>query len=304
MERVRTGLYSAIFAATILASPVCPASNGQVRPRLSSPLLQSQRRSRLDLELSGDLAGVPAGETRYISREELLQLPQDSLTAEDGNFPHTAHVSGVPLDVLVHRFAAHPGADMALAICSDKYCAPYTRAYLAAHKPILVLNVNGEPPANWPKDADGSYMGPYLISNPRFTPSFSLLSHKDEQQIPWGVVRMEFRNEQRILATLAPRGPSAGRPLVQDGYRIAQQNCFRCHNLGGAGGKKAGLPWGVLAAWAAGSPDFFREYVRDPKSKNPKALMPGSPEYDSQTLRALAAYFRTFARAAAPEAVR
>lgn len=298
MERVRVGLCSAIFAAAILTNPVCSASNGQLRPRPSSPMLHRQRRSVLDLELSGDLAGVPAGAVRYISREELLRLPQDSFTVHDGNFPHTAGVSGVRLDVLVRRFAAQPGADLALGICSDKYCAPYTRAYFAAHKPILVLTVNGEGPAKWPKDPDGRYMGPYLISNPRFTPSFSVLSHQDEEQIPWGVVRVEFRDERRILATIAPRGPSASEPLVQDGYRIAQQNCFRCHNLEGAGGKKSGLTWQVLAAWATGSPDFFRAYVRDPKSKNPKAQMPGSAGYDSQTLRALTDYFRTFTRPA------
>ena len=302
MERVRVGLRSAIFAAAILANPVCPASNGRVRPRTSSPMLHKQRRSDLDLALSGDLADAPAGENRYISREDLLKLPQYSFTVRDANFPRSARVSGVRLDVLVRRLAAHPRADLVLAVCSDEYCAPYTRAYLAAHEPILVLNVNGNSPANWPKDPGGSDMGPYLIANPRFAPSFSVLSHGDEQQIPWGVVRVEFRDQKRTLATIAPRGPSASDVLVEDGYRIAQQNCFRCHYLDGVGGRKSGLTWQVLAAWAAGSPGFFAAYVRDPRSKNPKAHMPGSPAYDSQTLRALTSYFRTFVRPAAPGA--
>jgi mono/diheme cytochrome c family protein len=260
-------------------------------------MLQRQRHSNSDLEMSGDLVGVPFGGVRYVSRHDLLRLPQQTFTVtRDENFSHPTQVSGVPLAVLAQSFAKSPAAGLVLAICTDRYCAPYPQAYLVAHKPIVVLQIDGKSPARWPKDADGSNMGPYLISNPNFTPSFEILSHLDEEQIPWGVVRLEFRDQREVLGAIAPRGPRAKDALVQDGYRIAQQNCFRCHNLGNAGGLKSGLTWNVLSTWASGSPEFFTAYVRDPKAKNAKAHMPGNPEYDSETLRALAAYFQTFSR--------
>ena len=90
-------------------------------------------------------------------------------------------------------------------------------------------------------------MGPYMISNPKFTPSFKILSHADEAQIPWGVVRLEFRDEKTVFGMIAPRGPHAQDREVQNGLRIAEQNCFRCHNAGREGGRKSGRSWEFLA---------------------------------------------------------
>jgi len=87
---------------------------------------------------------------------------------------------------------------------------------------------------------------------------------------------------------------------VQGGYRIAQQNCLRCHNMGGEGGEKAARPWLVLAAWASASPEYFSAYVRDPKKKNRHAEMPGNPSYDGATIQALREYFATFLSAEKP----
>jgi len=55
--------------------------------------------------------------------------------------------------------AAHPASDMAVAICSDKYRANYPRGYLAALQPLLVLEIDGQPPAARPKDAETHTMG-------------------------------------------------------------------------------------------------------------------------------------------------
>lgn len=258
--------------------------------------LHTARASSSDLELGGDLAGLPPGSTRYIARDELLALPQVTYTVTgDENFAGPTVVSGAPLEKLAQIFAAAPKSDMVIAICDDKYAAPYPRGYLSEHHPLLVLTVDGNPPAGWPKDPEGgSNMGPYLISNPAFKPSLKILSHTDEPQIPWGVVRLEFRSEKQVYGTIAPRGPHAHDPLVQAGYRIAGQNCFRCHNMDGEGGLKAGHPWQVLSAWATSGPDYFAAYIRNPRAKSPNAQMPGNPDYDDMTLKALTAYFQTF----------
>jgi mono/diheme cytochrome c family protein len=263
----------------------------------SLPVLRVERGSPSDLELGGDLAGLPSGTTRYLRYDDLLTLPQVSYTVtDDANFSGPTEVSGVPLEELTREFAATPMSDMPVAICNDRYRANYPRAYIEQHHPLLVLRINGQPPAGWPKDHEthGYDMGPYLISHPRFTPAFKIFSHPDEAQIPWGVVRLEFRNEKTVFAAIAPRGPRDADKLVQDGYRIAQQNCFRCHNNGPEGGMKSGHPWLVLSAWATASPQYFADYVRNPQSRNPGAQMPGNPSYDDATIRALVAYFSTF----------
>ena len=259
--------------------------------------LHTNRASPLDLELGGDLANLPPNSARYITREDLLALPQVNFTVvNDANFTGPTQVSGIPVEELVRRFAAVPDSDITLAICHDKYLASYPRAYIAAHHPVLVLKINGQPPSAWPKDSEGHNLdiGPYLISHASFTPSFKILSHFDEPQIPWGVVRLEFRDENAVFAAIAPRGPQAQDQQVQAGYRIAQQKCFHCHNMGSEGGQKADRPWLVLSTWATASPSYFAAYVHNPKEKNPNAQMPSLPEYDDATLRALIAYFQTF----------
>ena len=214
---------------------------------------------------------------------------------DDANFTSAAKISGVPLEEPAQRLGAAPQSEAVIALCTDKYRSHYPRAYLAAHHPLLVLQINGKPPAQWPKDPGGNDMGPYLISQPHFTPSFKILSHSDEAQIPWGVVRLEFRDEHAIFDGIAPRGPQAGDAAVQAGFAIAQQNCFRCHNMGNEGGQKAKNSWIALAKIAATKPEFFAAYVRNPQAANPHTQMEGSPNYDDATLAALRAYFQTFA---------
>ena len=269
----------------------------------TSPAWQEKRQSPSDLEVSGALAGLPPGSTRYLTRDKLLALPQGKFTVtNDTNFSGPAKIRGVELEELARHLAASPASAMVVAVCDDAYASYYPRSYLAAHHPMLVLQVNGQPPSGWPKAAadHASDMGPYMISNPKFLPSFKVLSHTDEAQIPWGVIRIEFRAEKELLRAIAPRGPHAQDRDVQDGFRIAQQNCLRCHNAGIEGGQKSGLPWDFLGAKAAASPKDFGAYIRDPKAKNPQAQMYANPEYDDATLAALTAYFRTFSKPTKP----
>jgi mono/diheme cytochrome c family protein len=260
-----------------------------------APALRTARKSLTDLELGGDLAGVPEGETRFLSREDLLARPQHDYTvSDDSNFAHSVHISGVLLDHLLRDLSGSPTEDMVVAICDDKYHAYYPQEYLALHHPLLVLKVNSQPPSRWPKNR-GASMGPYLVSHPKFVPSFRVLSDDEEAQIPWGVVRIEFRNERKLIGAIAPHGPDANRDTVQSGFKIAQQNCFRCHNLGSDGGEKSGVPWQTLGVVAKASPAFFADYIRHPELKNPKTQMEGDPSFDDETISAVTKYFVEFA---------
>lgn len=115
------------------------------------------------------------------------------------------------------------------------------------------------------------------------------------------MVRIEFRNEKKLIGAIAPHGPDANGEAVQAGFKIAQQNCFRCHNLGSDGGEKSGVAWPVLGAVAKASPAFFADYIRHPELKNPKTRMEGDPSFDDATIGALTKYFVEFApKAPAP----
>lgn len=259
-----------------------------------SPLLRPSRQAATDLEVSGAIPGVTAGSSQFISYEGLLGLPQVTYKVSDEpNFPAPVQIRGVALDQLRKSLGAD--ADMVVALCSDGYRSNYSAAYLAAHHPVLVLTVDGKPQSGWPKTHDGGELGPYVISNPGFAPSFKVLSHTDEAQIPFEVVRLDFRSESQVFGAIAPHGAFAPGSPVMDGYRIAQQNCYRCHNMGDEGGQMASIPWPLLGALAKGSPEFFANYVRTPQTLNPHSKMAGSPGYDDQTIAALRAYFSTFA---------
>ena len=260
-------------------------------PGVGALTLREKRVSALDLEVRGDLKGAPSGSVRYLTREDLKGLPQVSYTVtDDPNFSGSVQVRGVELEILARELARDGEKALLVAVCGDLYRGHYPQSYIKAHHPVLVLKINGEEPPGWPKslEGSGSEMGPYLISHVRFTPSFKTLGNDEEAQIPWGVVRLDFRNEEETFGDIAPRGAKAEEPEVQDGYRIARQNCLRCHGPKSYGRLKGQLSWAGIAFFVDSSPREFETYV--PQS----AQMPGNPEYNEATVQALLAYFRTF----------
>jgi hypothetical protein len=251
---------------------------------VKSPLLHATRQAATDLEI---------GNGQFVSYAELLRLPQVNYTSKESNFPRPVRVSGVSLERLKSLFGNSD--DMVVAICKDGYRSNYPASYLTAHHPVLVLTVDGKAQKDWPSIPEAADIGPYVISNPDFKPSFQVLAHTDEAQIPFQVVHLDFRSESRVFGAIKPRGSFApGSPEMQ-GYQIAEQNCYRCHNMGAEGGQMASIPWPVIGAMAKSSPEFFENYVRHPQALNPKSRMAGSPGYDDQTIAALRAYFSTFA---------
>jgi mono/diheme cytochrome c family protein len=258
-------------------------------------VLQTKRHAPSDLEVGGSLQGVRQGQTRFVSYKSLLSLPQETYTVtDDTNFGTTVQISGVSLAKLSGWLGAQNGATMVIAICDDKYAAHYPASYVHAHHPLLVLKVNGREPDHWPLEVDRLPMGPYMVSHPSFKPSSRVLSHDDEAQVPWGVVRLDLRREQTVYAPIEPRGATAKDPVVQQGYAIARQNCFRCHSRSGEGGQKSKLLWRDLAQEAVTNPNQFDAYVRHPKNTSSQSQMAASPQYDDATFSALRRYFASF----------
>ena len=257
--------------------------------------LRAARSSPLDLEMAGNLKGQFQGAKAYLRRKDLQALPQVTFQVNgDVNFAEPATVRGVELEVLARKFAAEGEHATVMAVSRDWYRGFYPQGYREIHRPLLVLEVDGKPPSAWPKSREGMAMGPYVITHPNFAPAFKVLAHQDERQIPWAVVRLEFLDEKTAYDAISPRGDNAPDADVQAGFRIAQQNCLRCH-ANSDEHTKATISWSVLAIMAKQSPEQFSAYVRDPQSLAENAQMPANPGYDDATLEALLAYFRTFA---------
>jgi len=270
-------------------------------PAPEQSVLHVERASAGDLEVDGELRGLPPGSTRYVRYEDLLRLPQEKYTVrDDSNLGGTAEIQGVSLETLARLFGKTASDDamgglMVVAICYDEYRTNYPRDYVAAHHPVLVLRINGETRERWPKSENDGPLGPYLISHPFFKPAFKVLSHEDEPQIPFGVTRLELRRESVVFGAIRPAGDWAAGSAVAQGYAIARQDCFKCHNMGAEGGTMARRSWRKLAEDAEKDGARFRQTISNPASVTAGAKMPAHADYNDATLDALTAYFRTFA---------
>ncbi len=280
----------------VLAAALSFALLGATKPVGQKNLsLHEKRASAEDLELSGNLPGVPANAVRFVSHSDLLKLPQVTFSVtDDPNFKGKTEISGVYLDEILRALDIPEKDTLIAAICDDKYEAHYPVQYRAVHHPILVLRINGEQTAQWPRTSDGGSYGPYLVSHASFTPRYRVLAYAEEAQIPNGVLELRFLEEDEVFNAMHPRGDFvAGSPEML-GYQIARENCFRCHNSDSYGGHKASMPWSTLGRIAQEKPKIFKRYIQDPQSVNSLAQMPGFPEYDDATLAALTTYFQTF----------
>jgi hypothetical protein len=261
-------------------------------------MLHSERSSPGDLEVGGELAHLPEGSTRFIRYEDLLPMPQETYTvSDDADLAPNTEISGVPLEQLARLLGKSLHEPLIVANCYDHYQASYPGDYLAQHHPLLVLRINGKLHDEWPKSPSSDALGPYLISHPVFRPAFKILSHWDEAQTPYGVTRLEFREESEVFSAIRPRGYWPAKSQVAQGYLIARQDCFRCHNMGTEGGTMAGRSWEDLANSAWDDGPTFRDIIHNPKSGNLDAKMPARPQYDFGTLDALTSYFKIFATA-------
>ncbi len=258
-------------------------------------LLEVKRSSPSDLQITG----VAPGTSRYISYEKLLTLPQATVTViGDDNFVEMhrekVEVTGIYLDVLAKYLGAKPDSDLISAQCSDGYRTNYSRDYILAHRPILVLKIDGLPVKNWVSQTHNEDLGTYFITHEVFTPSFDVLSVSETPQVPIDIVRLDFSSKRLVFGAIAPHGLFAPGDQVMDGYRIAEQHCFRCHNMGSHGGTKAKVTWQQLGFDAA-TPAAFEAYLLNPKSNYHEASTQPGSRFDDATAKALQAYFQTFA---------
>lgn len=240
--------------------------------------------------------------SRLLPPAFLASLPQVSLILEaDENFPELpaqgVRVTGVELDTLLQALLPNQSHTVAVAICRDGYTSPFPRQAIDNHHPILVLTMDGLSPNAWAAQHHTYDPSPYFVVYPGFVPSFHIFAHEDRPQHPAEIVRLKVFSESQLFAAITPPNASSlstDSPAI-DGFRIAQQNCFRCHNSGETGGTKAHRTWQRLSSIAKDRPDFFAAWVQNPQSIDPQSKMTPNLKYDRATLQALTRYFQTFA---------
>jgi len=273
----------ALAAATLL----CAA-----QPLARALELRRDRGSPFDLALTGRLAGVAAGETRYLRWADLRALPVSRLRLRDEFVQGEQEVTIVYLQDLWQALPRTEGADVLLATCDDGYASVYREGFLARYRPFLVLEINGQGPERWPPPGLKFNPGPYAISvSPAVVPAVARLLDAGHKK-PWGVIALE-------VASFAERFHDAysgawGRldARAAQGREFWVNSCASCHPGPGAtfGGSKSGQAFPTLAALAEVNAPFFRRYVRHPQDLVAVAKMEGHPHYTDAQLDALIAF--------------
>ena len=126
--------------------------------------LHADRASAFDLAVTGRLAGVPAGETRYVRWADLRALPVTRLPLQGEFMAGEQQVTVVFLEELWKALPRLEDGDMVLATCSDGYLADFAAADFARLRPMVVLEINGRGPETWPPPGMTYNPGPYIIT--------------------------------------------------------------------------------------------------------------------------------------------
>lgn len=235
---------------------------------------------------------MPAGESRFVRWSELRSLPTSTLTLPRAFGLVAPQLTVLFLSDLWAALPHSPTADTMLAICQDGYASVYPRDFITAYRPFLLLEINGIGPAGWPPPGVKNNFGPYVISiAAEVVPAVAQLLDGAHKR-PWGAVTLE-------IATFAERFADAYRgkwaeisPRAALGRDLWINSCASCHRGPGQmfGGTKSDRPFEALVALAIGDAGYFRQYVREPKSKVPAATMEPHPHYTDEHLAALIAF--------------
>jgi hypothetical protein len=270
-------------ALLLLAAP--PAAR-------ASPTLFEQRSSPFDLEVSGLLAGVPAGAVRYLRYGELRAMPVTVLHLPGEFTPGDQEATVVFLSDLWKALPVAAGADCILASCSDKYASVFTRGFIARYRPFLVLEINGAGPDKWPPKGLDFNPGPYVITlSQALEPAVAEVVDVEHKK-PWGVTSLEFAGFADRFGD-AYKGPWASLSArARAGRDLWINSCASCHFGPGRifSGDQSHQAFPIVAAIARGDPALFKRYVRDPRSVISTAKMEPHPHYSDAQLDSIIAF--------------
>lgn len=277
---------SGVVLGALLAVSAAGAEGGSSLP------LAVERTSPFDLAVRGRFGSSPTEGERYVRWADLRRLPTQPIVLSGEFVQGEQTVTALFLEDLWRALRVEPSADVVLASCTDGYASVFRRDFVAAHRPFLVLEIDGRGPEHWPPAGLSFNPGPYVITvSERLSPGVGRLLDVDHKR-PWGVAALEFaRYGQRFAPVLTGRWEHLS-SRAGEGREIWVNSCASCHiGPGGLfGGSKSGRPFEVIAAHAGYNRDYFRRYVRDPKALNPAATMQPHPHYTDAQIDALIAF--------------
>jgi hypothetical protein len=254
--------------------------------------LHRERSSSYDLALTGRLAGIPDGETRYARWSDLRTLPTSHVTLDGEFVPGPQVLTVVFLSDLWKALPVAARADTFLATCADGYASVFTAAFIENYRPFLVLEINRKGPKDWPPPGLDYNPGPYVVTvSAALVPAarqFPDIEHKK----PWGVTTLEVASyAERYKGIYSGKWADLS-PSAQKGRETWVNSCASCHAgpAGIFGGTKADRPFQVIAAYAGHDRPYFVRYVRDPRSLVPCAKMEPHPHYTDEDLSRLIAF--------------
>ena len=273
----------------LLASLVISPWLGAARAEPAPLPLHVERMSATDLAVKGRVDGVPVGETRYVRWADLAALPSTKLKLTGEFVPGEQEVCVIYLTDLWRALPRSAEADTLLATCKDGYAAVYRASFMEEYKPFLILSINGLGPEQWPPPGLTFNPGPYVISISEGV--IAAVAHLIDagHKRPWGVTTLDVAAYSERFAGIE-RGPWATLSTrASEGREIWVHSCASCHAGPKAtfGGTKSGRMFDVLVAQAVHNPDYFKGYVRAPKTMAPLATMEAHPHYTDTQLEAL-----------------
>ena len=176
---------------------------------LNAASLQSSetRQNPLDLQVfTLDSQGIRT-KTVYYSYDQLLTLPTVTVKTErDPNTNTPATYTGVYISDLFEAFGADASFDVIGANSVGYYNKQYyDRDYLARHRPILLLKLDGKPPADWPTTEHESWLGPYCVVHESFSPAETIYGYVEQPRSVCKVVSLELTSFTQSLGRLTPK---------------------------------------------------------------------------------------------------
>jgi cytochrome c2 len=254
--------------------------------------LHRERALPTDLALTGKLAGVPAGETRYVRWADLRGLTTTKVKLTGEFVQGEQEVTALFLSDLWSALPHAADADTLLATCRDGYTAVYRADFIKTHRPILVLEINGQGPDKWPPPGLKFNPAPYVVTvTAELAPVVATLLDPGHKK-PWGTTTLEVANYAERYHDAYSGKWAALSARAEAGREIWINSCASCHHGPGAtfGGTKSDRPFEVLAAHAGYNAAYFKKYVRAPKTAMPGATMEAHPHYTDEQLNELIAF--------------